>query len=311
MRRRGRGRARAARQLARRLRRRPRAWTSTCSRRRVSPTLTQWWSRPTATTRTSSSDRSSQRRYGIGVRRRARARPAPGRVLRAARVAHRLPDADARSRSSPKPSARVSRRGRDPRRTDVPDRRRRRQGRIQRHPVAAAMGHEVTLVEQRRDRFEPLEAEFGPVALARRRHRDAHARARRHRAPARHRARRHGGRRGQPRDRADRQGGLRRTQGDRAGQRSSQPAALRPARHHPDGVRDLGAPRAGRARGAGARHRAPARAAPGGPRGRRDADPGRFAGRRQAGRRALRCRTGRVSSPSRGTASARSPSARP
>jgi trk system potassium uptake protein TrkA len=28
------------------------------------------------------------------------------------------------------------------------------------------MGHEVTLVEQRRERFEQLEAEFGPVALA-------------------------------------------------------------------------------------------------------------------------------------------------
>ena len=28
------------------------------------------------------------------------------------------------------------------------------------------MGHEVTLVEQRRDRFEQLEAEFGPAALA-------------------------------------------------------------------------------------------------------------------------------------------------
>ena len=29
-----------------------------------------------------------------------------------------------------------------------------------------AMGHEVTLVEQRRDRFEQLEAELGPVVLA-------------------------------------------------------------------------------------------------------------------------------------------------
>jgi trk system potassium uptake protein TrkA len=28
------------------------------------------------------------------------------------------------------------------------------------------MGHEVTLIEQRRDRFEQLEAEFGPTALA-------------------------------------------------------------------------------------------------------------------------------------------------
>jgi len=28
-----------------------------------------------------------------------------------------------------------------------------------------AMGHEVTLVEQRRDRFEQLEAELGPVVL--------------------------------------------------------------------------------------------------------------------------------------------------
>ena len=45
------------------------------------------------------------------------------------------------------------------------------------------MGHEVTLVEQRRDRFEQLEAELGPVVLARRRDRDPHARAGRHRAP--------------------------------------------------------------------------------------------------------------------------------
>ena len=85
-------------------------------------------------------------------------------------------------------------------------------------------------------------------------------------------------------------------EGDRARQRPEEPAALRPARDHADGLRDVGAARARRARGAGARARAAARAAAGRARGRRGAGRRRLAGGRQARRRALAARTAPASS---------------
>ncbi len=149
-----------------------------------------------------------------------------------------------------------------------------------------AMGHEVTLIEQRRDRFERLEEEFGPVVL----HGDATEIVVLERAGI-----------ARPPDLVlavtgddednlvisqIAQGGLRRREGDRPRQRPAQPAALRPARDHADGVRDVRHPRARRARGARARARAAARArrrASRWSRCRSAATPRR----RQAGRRAL------------------------
>ena len=102
-----------------------------------------------------------------------------------------------------------------------------------------AMGHEVTLVEQRRDRFEVLEEEFGPVVV----HGDATEMHVLERAgidrPPDIVLRRDRRRRGQPRHRAAREGGLRRPQGDRARQRPAQPAALRSARDHADRLRHV------------------------------------------------------------------------
>ena len=86
------------------------------------------------------------------------------------------------------------------------------------------MQHEVTLVEQRRDRFDAARGRVRPRGDARRRDRDRRARAGGDRAAARSRARGHRRRRGQPHHLPDRQGGLRRPEGDRAGQRPAQPA---------------------------------------------------------------------------------------
>ena len=201
-------------------------------------------SRPTATTRTSSSARSLQKRYGIGCVVVRVLDPRRARVLRRARPPHGVPDADgdldahrrrARLRRAPVGSRRA-----EPMYAIVAG-----GGKVGSNVTRSllAMGHEVTLIEQRRDRFEQLEAEFGPVACSATRPRSTCSSA-----PG------SPGRRsivlavtGDDEDNIvispDRQGGLRRAEGDRARQRPAQPAALRPARDHADGLRDVGPPR--------------------------------------------------------------------
>ena len=129
-------------------------------------------------------------------------------------------------------------------RPDVRHRRGRRQGRLERRRArCSTLGHEVTLIEQRRDRFDAARGGVRAPAHPRRRHRARRARARGDRAAARPRPRGHGRRRGQHRDLPDRGGGVRRREGDRARQRPAQPAALRPARHLADRLRDDEHPR--------------------------------------------------------------------
>ena len=184
------------------------------------------------------------------------------------------------------------------------------------------MGHEVTLIEQRRDRWEQLEVGARAHRPPGRRDRDPHPRARRHRPAAGDRARGDRRRRGQHRHLADRQGGLPRAEGDRARQRPAQPAVLRRPRHHADGLRDVRPARPRRARGARARPRQAARAPRRGPRARRAPRPAGRAGGRQAHRRDLasrrrearvrdaergrRDRPGRHGDPARATRSSRS-----
>ena len=85
------------------------------------------------------------------------------------------------------------------------------------------LGNEVTLIEQRRDRFERARGRVRAPGAARRRDRALRARARRDRAPARRRARAHRRRRGQHGHRPDRAREVRRAEGDRARQRPAQP----------------------------------------------------------------------------------------
>ena len=171
----------------------------------------------------------AQRRYSVAPRRRARARPAPGRLLRGTRPAHDLPDQDRHQHRS---TTRSSSARREP--PDVRDRHRRRQDRQERDPVAPRDGPRG---HPRRAGARALRAARGGVRPRRppgRRDRDPRARARRHRAAARPRARRHGRRRGQPDRLPDRPRRLRRAAGHRPRQRPAEPGALRPPRDHPD-----------------------------------------------------------------------------
>ncbi len=102
--------------------------------------------------------------------------------------------------------------------TTVRDRRRRRQGRSERHPLAAPHGPRG---DARRAAARPVRAARGRArtgGAARRRDRDPRPRAGRHRAAAGDRARRHGRRRGQHRHLADR---ARRATGSRRRSRAS------------------------------------------------------------------------------------------
>ena len=113
---------------------------------------------------------------------------------------------------------------------DVRHRRRRRQDRRERHPLAAPARQRG---DADRAEARPLRDARGRVrapGAARRRDRALRPRARGHRAAARHRARAHRRRRGQHDHRPDRAREVRRPEGDRARERSAQPAALRPAR---------------------------------------------------------------------------------
>ena len=94
------------------------------------------------------------------VRRGARPRPAPGGVLRGARPADRLPDEDGdRDRHGRRPRVRRGPVGQLELMYAVVAGGGKVGANITRSLVR--MGHEVTLVEQRRDRFELLEAELG------------------------------------------------------------------------------------------------------------------------------------------------------
>ena len=95
------------------------------------------------------------------------------------------------------------------------------------------MGHEVTLIEQRRDRFERLEQEFEHQVQPGRRHRALRPRAGRDHEAARHPRRRHRRRRGQHHHLPARPREVRRAEGRRPRQRPAEPGALRPARHRP------------------------------------------------------------------------------
>ena len=150
------------------------------------------------------------------------------------------------------------------------------------------MGHEVTLSSSA-DRFEARGGVRAPGA-ARRRDRDLRARARGHRPPPAIVVAAHGRRRGQHRHLPDRPRAVRRAEGDRARQRSTQPGSLRPARDLADRLRDLEPARPRRARGARARARPPARAAQREPGDRRGADRLGLALRWQDGRGAAPAR---------------------
>ena len=165
----------------------------------------------TATTRISSSGRSPSS-ASTSARRRPHPRPGPRGVLRAARAGDRLPDPDGdRAADRPRPRERA------------PTERSRRRtaectsivaggGKVGSNVARSllARGHEVTLIEQRRDRFERLEQEFEHRVHPRRRDRALRARAGRHRAAARPRRRGHRRRRGQHRHLPGRARALRR-----------------------------------------------------------------------------------------------------
>ena len=112
---------------------------------------------------------------------------------------------------------------------------------------AAAQGHEVTLIEQRRDRYERLEDELSTRCSAATQRRSTRSRGR--------------GSRGRRTSSSPSPATTRTTWSsassrseeygvekvDRPRQRSSQPGAFRPVRDHPDRIRDLEHHRAGRA----------------------------------------------------------------
>ena len=136
VRRRGRDGARAARRLARRLRRRARDGPRGARARR---------DRRAPTQRSSSTDGDNsnvvigqvvQRRYQTRLRRRPGARSAPRGVLRGARACGRCVRRRRRSRRSPRSSAPACADRASGAPADVRDRRRRRQGRGERHPLA-------------------------------------------------------------------------------------------------------------------------------------------------------------------------------
>ena len=107
-------------------------------------------------------------------RRRSHPRPRARELVRGRGISIVCPTQTAISGGSSRPFAR-----RGPRaRPDVRGRRRRREGRLERDRSLLELGHEVTMIEQRPDRFARLEEEFGPGRDPWRRHRDRRARAR-------------------------------------------------------------------------------------------------------------------------------------